>query len=116
MLAERWRPRRIAVVSYDPGFVRTGMAGHTAGMLRVANTLGSPFKTDPEEAAAPVLALALWSGRLEATGLLFNVRGKQVKQPGFVDDSALAQAVWRATEAMAGHGGSGGRTASDAPE
>jgi NAD(P)-dependent dehydrogenase (short-subunit alcohol dehydrogenase family) len=113
MLAERWRSQGIAVVSYDPGFVRTGMASHTAGLLRVANTLGSPLKTEPAKAAEPILSLALWSDKLSASGLLFNVHGKQVKQPKFVGDSSLTHAVWQATEALAGHDGVGGQPVLD---
>jgi hypothetical protein len=82
-------------------------------MLRLANTLGSPFKTDPAKAAAPILSLALWPGKLSATGLLFNVHGKQVKQPKFVGDSSLTHALWQATEAMAGHDGAGGHPVLD---
>jgi hypothetical protein len=89
------------------------MASHTAGLLRVANTLGSPLKTEPAKAAEPILSLALWSDKLSASGLLFNVHGKQVKQPKFVGDSSLTHAVWQATEALAGHDGVGGQPVLD---
>lgn len=98
--AERFESLGVTINAVHPGVIRTGLGDRNdlVGLvLKLAKRLWKP----PEEAASPILRLALDPTLANTTGRYFDREIEQALLP-HARDPSQAEALWRQAEALTG--------------
>jgi NAD(P)-dependent dehydrogenase (short-subunit alcohol dehydrogenase family) len=98
--AERFRPLGVTINALHPGVIRTGL-GDRGDLIGLLLKLAKRFWKAPEQAAPPILRLALDPALATTTGRYFDGVTEQALLP-HARDPEQAEALWRQAEALTG--------------
>lgn len=98
--AERFRPLGVTINAVHPGVIRTGL-GDRNDLIGVVLKLAKRFWKPPEQAAPPILRLALDPMLATSTGCYFDRETEQTLLP-HARDPVQAEALWQQAEVLTG--------------
>jgi NAD(P)-dependent dehydrogenase (short-subunit alcohol dehydrogenase family) len=98
--AERFRPLGVTINAVHPGVIRTGL-GDRGDLIGLMLKLAKRFWKAPEQAAPPILRLALDPALATTTGRYFDGLTEQALL-AHARDPEQAEALWRQAEALTG--------------
>jgi len=96
--AERFRPLGVTINAVHPGVIRTGL-GDRKDAVGLLLKLAKRFWKAPEEAAPPILRLALDPALAATSGSYFDGQIEQALLP-HARDPEQAEALWRQAETL----------------